>query len=239
METLREMLVRGADVLDVELDNSALEKFDYFTDELIDWNKVMNLTAIKKPEEIVVKHYIDSLAILKYVKIEKNAKIADVGCGAGFPGLPVKIARGDISLCSIDSLGKRVNFLTRLEKKLELEKCDCINARAEEIAAKEPYRAAYDYSFARAVARLRVLAEYCLPLVKTGGVFVAMKGGDDNDEIDEARNAVKILGGKIENVFEYVLPQTDNKRTIIVIRKIKETEAKYPRSNAKISKNPL
>ncbi len=239
METIRQILMQGAQSLGVELDAHALDKFDLFTNELLEWNKVMNLTRITQPEEIALKHYIDSLAVLKYVKIAKGAKVADVGCGAGFPGIPIKIARDDISLCSIDSLGKRVNFLTKLTEKLEFKNCECVHARAEEVGAKEPFREAYDYSFARAVARLRVLTEFCLPLVKVGGAFIAMKGGEDGDEISEAQNAVTLLGGEIENVFEYTLPQTDMARTIVVIRKVKQADKKYPRGNAKIAKSPL
>lgn len=239
MDNCNEILVAGARSLGIELDSKALKLFGLFTDELLEWNKVMNLTAIKETADIALKHYVDCLEILKYVNIENGAKIADVGCGAGFPGIPLKIARDDILLCSVDSLGKRVNFLTQTEKKLGLEGCRCVHARAEEVGAKAPYRETFDYATARAVAKLQVLAEYCLPLVKVGGAFIAMKGGDDGEEIKEAENAVKTLGGKIEKVFEYTLPQTDNKRTIIVIRKIKETDKKYPRSNAKIAKKPL
>jgi 16S rRNA (guanine527-N7)-methyltransferase len=239
MDGISEIIAQGAMELGIELDKRMLDKFSVFTEELTEWNKVMNLTAIKKPEEIAVKHYIDSLAVLKYVKIGKGAKIADVGCGAGFPGIPLKIARDDISLCSIDSLGKRVKFLSQLTEKLGLENCECVHARAEEVGMKAPFREAYDYSFARAVAQLRVLCEYCLPLVRVGGAFVAMKGGDCADEVDEAKNAIKLMGGETENVFFYTLPQTDMARTIIVIRKVKETQAKYPRIYAKIAKSPL
>lgn len=239
MDKFRETLVAGARELGVELDNKALELFGQFTDEMLEWNKVMNLTAITAPEDIALKHYVDSLAILKYVNIENGAKIADVGCGAGFPGVPLKIARDDIDLCSVDSLGKRVNFLTETEKKLGLKNCRCIHARAEEVGQKAPFRESFDYSTARAVAKLRVLVEYCLPLVKVGGAFIAMKGGDAGEEIKEAENAVKTLGGKIESIFEYTLPLTDNRRTIIVIRKTAQTDRKYPRPSAKIAKNPL
>ena len=239
MDVLSEILAQGAMELGIELDSGAFARFSLFTDELTEWNKVMNLTAIKKPEEIAVKHYVDSLAVLKYVKIKNNARIADVGCGAGFPGIPVKIARNDISLCSIDSLGKRVKFLAQLVDKLGFENCECVHARAEEVGGKAPFREAYDYAFARAVARLRVLCEYCIPLVRIGGAFIAMKGGDCAEEIAEAQNAIKLTGGEMENVFSYNLPQTDMARSIIVIRKVKETQAKYPRASAKIAKSPL
>ena len=239
MATMEQLLLTGAQELGIELDNRAMEQFAAFTDELLSWNKVMNLTAITKPEEVARKHYLDSLALLHYVDIKEGASLADVGCGAGFPGIPVKIVRGDLSLCSIDSLGKRVKFMEALTNKLTLTKCDCVHARAEEVGAKPQFREAFDYSVARAVARMRVLCEYCLPLVKTGGAFIAMKGGDCAEEMDEAKNAIQLLGGKAEAVFTYTLPASDEARTIAVIRKIRSTPELYPRSNAKIAKSPL
>lgn len=239
MDEVKEVLTNGAKELSVELDESMTEKFMVFSDELCEWNKVMNLTAIKEPKEIAIKHFVDSLALLKYADIKPGAKIADVGCGAGFPGHPLKIVRPDITLCSIDSLGKRLNFLDDLEKKLEMTGCTRVHLRAEEAGAKPEYREKFDYSTARAVASLRVLAEYCLPLVKVGGYFIAMKGNEAEQEIDEAKPAIKTLCGQIEKVIEYNLPMTDNKRTIILIKKIAPTDKRYPRSNAKIAKNPL
>lgn len=239
MDEIRGILSRGARSLGVTLDDTALERFDLYAKKLIEWNNFMNLTAITKPEEIALKHFIDSIALLKYADIKSGAKTVDVGCGAGFPGIPVKIARDDISLCCIDSTAKKVNFLSELVKSMELKNCECIHARAEKAAAEKPLRESFDFAFARAVAQLRILAEYCLPLVKTGGAFAAMKGGEAEDEINAAKHAVELCGGKIENVFEYVLPQSDINRTIIIIRKIKSTDKKYPRLNAKITKNPL
>jgi 16S rRNA (guanine(527)-N(7))-methyltransferase RsmG len=239
VDNIIEVLKKGAVSLGLELNDSALEKFDVFTSELLEWNKVMNLTAITEPSDIAVKHYIDSLAVLKYVDIKLGAKIADVGCGAGFPGIPMKILRPDLKLTSIDSLGKRVNFLKQLTAKLQFEDCDSVHARAEEVGAKPEFRENFDFAVARAVAQLDVLTEYCLPLVKVGGAFIAMKREQSGDEIERAQNAVKQLGGKIENVFEFNLPDTDLGRTIVVIRKIQGTASKYPRAFAKISKNPL
>jgi 16S rRNA (guanine(527)-N(7))-methyltransferase GidB len=239
MATMEELLINGAAELGVPLDSRALDRFAVFTDELLSWNRVTNLTAITQPEEIALKHYLDSIALLRYVQIQEGVSLADVGCGAGFPGIPLKIARGDLSLCCIDSLGKRVNFLETLVKKLELSQCSCVHARAEEAGANPQFRGHFDYAAARAVARLRVLCEYCLPLVKTGGAFIAMKGGDSGEEIAEAQNAIRLLGGETEAVFSYTLPQSDIARTIAVIRKVRATPEKYPRSNAKIAKSPL
>lgn len=237
MDVLREELERGAGELGVALDGRACERFGIFAEELVETNRMMNLTAITKPEEIALKHFVDSLAVLKYVSFGEGARLVDVGCGAGFPGVPVKIARPDLSLCCLDSLAKRVNFLAGLTEKLGLE-IDCVHARAEEAGSKPPLRGSFDFAFARAVARLRVLAEYCLPFVKVGGAFVAMKGAA-SEEVAEAKNAVEKLGGEISDVFEYTLPGTDMARTIIVMRKIKDTPGKYPRGNAKIAKAPL
>lgn len=239
MDNINEVLKNGVKSLGLELNDTELHKFDIFTNELIEWNRVMNLTAITEPVDIAVKHYIDSLAVLKYVDIKLGAKVADVGCGAGFPGIPMKIARPDLKITSIDSLGKRVNFLKQLTEKLQFEDCDCIHARAEEVGAKPEFREIYDFAVARAVAQLDVLAEFCLPLVKVGGAFIAMKREQSGNEIARAENAIKLLGGKIENIFEFVLPDTDFGRTIIVIRKIQVTAAKYPRAFAKITKKQL
>lgn len=239
MEKFKDTLINGSKELDINLTDEQINKFQEFTDFLIEKNKVMNLTAITEPTEIASKHFIDSLAILKYCEINKNAKIADVGCGAGFPGHPIKILREDLNLVSIDSLQKRLNFLNELENSLSLDNCSQVHLRAEEAGAKIEYREKFDYSFARAVAKLRVLAEYCLPLVKVSGYFIAMKGPDCQEEIEEAKKSVKLLGGKIENVIEYQLPQTDSRRTIIIIKKIANTPSKYPRANGKISKSPL
>ncbi|HEX2938833.1 MAG TPA: 16S rRNA (guanine(527)-N(7))-methyltransferase RsmG [Ruminiclostridium sp.] len=239
MSILSDKLLSGAQALKITLGDDAVDKFEKFTAELLNWNKVMNLTAITEPSDIALKHYIDSIAMLKYAEIKPNASVADVGCGAGFPGIPIKIARPDILLCCIDSLAKRVNFLDEVTRKLEFKDTKCIHARAEEIGKKVEFREKFDFSFARAVAKLRVLAEYCLPLVKVGGAFIAMKAGGAEEEINEAKSAVKAVGGKIENVVEYTLPDTDISRTIIIIRKIDTTPEKYPRASAKISKSPL
>nr|PZM87911.1 MAG: 16S rRNA (guanine(527)-N(7))-methyltransferase RsmG [[Clostridium] cellulosi] len=239
LDILKEKLISGAKALGIELDEAALQKFEAFTGELLEWNKVMNLTAITEPEQIAVKHYVDSLSLLKYADIKKDAKIADVGCGAGFPGVPVKIVREDISLYCIDSLGKRIKFLENVKEKLNFQQFECLHSRAEDAGRQPQLRGSFDYVFARAVAKLRVLAEYCIPLLKTGGAFIAMKAGDVEEEISEAKNAIKTLGGKIESVSEYTLPGTDIARTIIVISKIADTPAKYPRPSAKIAKAPL
>lgn len=239
MDEMVDTLKKGAESLDISLDEQAISRFSTFTNELVEWNKVMNLTAIKEPNDIALKHFVDSIAVFKYAKIQNGAKIADVGCGAGFPGIPMKIVRNDIKLTCIDSLNKRVKFMEQLLQKLELADCDCVHIRAEEAGAKAEFREKYDFAMARAVAQLRVLAEYCVPLLKVGGAFISMKGADAKEEVNEAKNAVKLLGAEIEQVYEYNLPLTDMGRTIIIIRKTAKTPQKYPRISAKISKNPL
>lgn len=239
MDEMIETLKKGAESLDISLGEQAISRFTTFTNELVEWNKVINLTAIKEPNDIALKHFVDSIAVFKYANIQNGAKIADVGCGAGFPGIPMKIVRNDIKLTCIDSLNKRVKFMEQLVQKIELTDCECVHIRAEEAGAKSEFREKYDFAMARAVAQLRVLAEYCVPLLKVGGAFISMKGADAKEEVNEAKNAVKLLGAEIEQVYEYKLPLTDMARTIIIIRKTSKTPQKYPRISAKISKNPL
>lgn len=211
------------------------ESFKKYAALLVEWNQKMNLTAITDPYGITVKHFLDSVLPLKFLNIPENASLIDVGTGAGFPGLPLKIMRPDIVLTLLDSLNKRVNFLSEVCKALDLD-VSCIHARAEEFGRNENYRGQYDFAAARAVAPMPVLTEYCLPYIKIGGTFAALKGRSENYK--ESENAVKILGGEISNVTEYFLPDGDG-RVLICVRKIKETPPKYPRNSGQISKKPL
>lgn len=210
-------------------------QFKKYAELLVEWNKKMNLTAITDPYGITVKHFLDSVLPLKFLNIPQNASLIDVGTGAGFPGLPLKIMRSDILLTLLDSLNKRVNFLSEVCKAADLS-AECVHARAEEFGRNENYRERYNFSVARAVAPMPVLTEYCLPYVKVGGTFAALKGRNENYRDSEA--AVKILGGEISDVTEYALPDGD-KRTLICVRKIKGTPSKYPRNSGQISKKPL
>lgn len=210
-------------------------QFKKYAGLLVEWNQKMNLTAITDKHGIAVKHFLDSVLPLKFMDIPEAASLIDVGTGAGFPGLPLKIMRGDIKLTLLDSLNKRVNFLSEVCKALELD-VPCIHARAEELGRNENYRERYDFSAARAVAPMPVLTEYCLPYVKVGGTFAALKGRNENYR--DSENAVKILGGEISDVTEYALPDGDG-RTLICVRKIKETPPKYPRNSGQISKKSL
>ena len=207
---------------------------DKYAEMLVEYNKVMNLTGITDPMGISEKHFLDSLLLFKYCDIKENASVIDVGTGAGFPGLPMKIYRPDLSVTLLDSLNKRVKFLSDVAA-VTLP-CKCIHGRAEDYGRNADYRQQYDIAAARAVAALPVLAEYCLPFVKIGGTFIAMKG--PGEDISLGENAVKILGGCIEQIQEYSLPCGDA-RVIAVIRKISETPTKYPRSSGQISKKQL
>lgn len=211
------------------------EKFSTYFEFLVEYNNNVNLTAITDPEQVWLKHFADSILLLKNVEITQNSKMIDVGTGAGFPSIPVKIYRDDIKLTLLDSLNKRIIFLEKLCEKLDIE-AEKIHGRAEEIGKKEEYRERFDIASARAVAAMPVLCEYCMPLVKKGGVFAAMKG--PNEESDAAVKAVKILGGDSIKVNEYTLGNED-KRKIFVVKKISQTPTKYPRNSGQIKNKPL
>ncbi len=198
-------------------------------------NEVMNLTAVTDDDEAAKRHFLDSLELLKLAELG-NARVIDVGTGAGFPGVPLKIAAPDMELCLLDSLGKRVDFLAEACGELGVEG-EFIHARAEEQAMKPGYRDAFDFAVSRAVARLAMLAELCLPYVRPGGAFLAMKAGDSEEEINEAKSAIRTLGGRIERVVEYELDGVT--RCVVIIRKQEPTPKGYPRAFAKIKKNPL
>ena len=221
-----------------DLTTLQLEQFARYAELLVEWNQKMNLTAITEPNEIVTKHFTDSLYGLSY--LPAGARLIDVGTGAGFPGIPLKIARPDISLTLLDSLNKRLNFLNAVVEDLRLSDTKTVHARAEEGASpKSSLRESFNVATSRAVAQLNVLAEYCLPYVKVGGVFLAYKGGDVEDECKIAKNAVKTLGGDIQDVLSYTIPTTDITHTVVVIEKVKETADIYPRQQGKIAKKPL
>ncbi len=202
---------------------------------LVEWNEKMNLTGITDPEGIAVKHYLDSILPLNFINVPRGTKLIDVGTGAGFPGLPMKIYRPDVKLTLLDSLNKRINFLSAVCDEAGIE-AKCVHARAEEGGRNPEFREKYDVAVARAVAAMPVLAEYCLPYVKVGGFFAALKGPNENYE--EGKNAVITLGGEISDVKEYALPNGD-KRTLIVVHKINTTPPKYPRNGGQIAKKPL
>ena len=198
----------------------------------------MNLTALTEPEDVALKHFCDSILLLKYAEIPEGSSLIDVGTGAGFPSVPVKIVRPDIKLCLLDSLNKRLTFLTEVVNELNLTDVKIVHSRAEDGAKKAELREKFDFATSRAVAQLNVLSEYCLPYVKVGGAFIAMKGKYSEEEISNAKSAIKLLGGKTVKVDTYNLADT-SERTIININKLSSTDKKYPRTSAKIKSKPL
>lgn len=236
-ESLEKMLKEGAEAFSVSLDDQQAEKLLKFKELLVEWNRKINLTAIEDDRDIIIKHFLDSISIMPYLK-NKGEKLVDVGSGAGFPGIPVKIVFGNTDIVLLDSLEKRVGFLNTVIADLQLDKVKAVHGRAEDMGVNPVYREKFDVSVARAVASLPVLLEYCLPLTKTGGVFIAMKGSS-TEEIEGSQKAMDILGGKIEDIKEFTLPYSDIKRNIITIRKLRQTPTKYPRKSGKPSKEPL
>lgn len=221
--------------LNININNDMLNKFELYYNKLIEVNSYMNLTAITEHDQVYLKHFYDSLTIIKAIKGD-NYKILDVGAGAGFPSVPLAIVKPNINVTIIDSLNKRINFLNDLTKYIGIDNVLAIHARAEEYIKNK--RESYDYVTARAVARLNVLAELCMPYVKVGGYFIALKG-NDKEEIDEASNAIKVLGGKIEEIINFNLPDDQGERNIVVIKKIKPSLTKYPRIFKTIKDKPL
>ncbi len=217
------------------LDEEVFKRLQIYSEMLVEWNEKINLTAIVEPKEIAVKHFLDSMMIFKYADIPPHASVIDVGTGAGFPGVVMKIVRPDIKLTLLDSLAKRIMFLDELCKALNLE-VTIVHSRAEDVP--KGLRESFDIATARAVANMRVLSEYCMPYVKVGGKFVALKGAATADELKEAGNAIKVLGGELEAINTFELLDA-GARGIISIKKISQTMTKYPRNPAKISKQPL
>ena len=232
-----EKIKKQAQKIGVNITDEQAEKFYSYTNMLLEWNEKINLTAITELDEIIQKHFIDSLTIDKYLK--ENASIIDVGTGAGFPGIPLKIVRDDISVTLLDALNKRINFLNEVIEQNELTNIKTMHARAEETGKNKNLRESFDIATSRAVAPLNILVEYLLPLVKIGGKCICMKGSNAKEEIENSRKAINILGGKIEKIEELELPDSDIKRTIIVIKKEKNTPSKYPRKAGTPSKMPI
>ena len=218
--------------LNINLSQDQFDMFNSYEKLLLDWNEKVNLTAITNDEEIWLKHFIDSCTINKY--IADNASMIDVGTGAGFPSLPNKIIQSNIKLTLLDSLNKRINILKNICEQLTIN-----NGRAEDFGQDSNFREKFDIATARAVANLSVLSEYCLPFVKVGGLFICMKAGNSDDEIENAKAAIKILGGLIKSIEKLTLPDSDNERTIIIIEKVKSTPVEFPRKSNLISKKPL
>lgn len=233
------ILVKGAEKIGIVLSEKQQQQFETYYDYLVAQNEVMNLTAITEYEEVLTKHFLDSLFLVQTMKEFHGKKVLDLGTGAGFPGIPLKIAFPDTEFVLMDSLNKRISFLNRVIELLDLKKITAVHGRAEEAGRTAMYREQFDFCVSRAVARLSSLSEFCIPFVKPGGYFISYKAGDCMEECSEAKNAIKILGGKLISAEENVLPDTEIARTFVVIQKEKHTPEKYPRGQGKPLKQPL
>lgn len=222
--------------INIEICEEESNKLYMYMNLMLEWNKKINLTSITDEEDIIIKHFVDSLSINKY--LSKNKNVMDVGTGAGFPGIPLKIFNEDIEFILVDSLNKRINFLEEVKQALNINKLELVHSRIEDLAKDIKYREKIDMVVSRAVANLSVLSEYMLPFVKIGGFCICMKGPNIDDELENSKNAIKILGGKIEKVESLVLPG-NLERNIIIIKKEKETPNSYPRKAGIPSKKPL
>ena len=234
---------KGLEQLSITLLKEQKQQFLTYYEYLVEKNKVMNLTAITEYEEVITKHFLDSLAIVKTscFKPEELAgkRLIDIGTGAGFPGIPLKIAFPELDILLLDSLNKRINFLNEVTEMLGLTKINTVHGRAEDYAKQKEYREQFDFCVSRAVANLSTLSEYCIPFVKQGGCFISYKSGNVDQELIQAEKAVKILGGQREDVVRFSLADTDMDRSFVVIRKAKPTPKKYPRKAGLPSKEPL
>ena len=233
------VLDQGCQEMGIVLDGEQRQQFVDFYEYLVEKNKVMNLTGITEFQEVLVKHFLDSLACVKAVDIKKVKRMMDVGTGAGFPGVPLKIAFPHLEACLLDSLKKRVNFLEETFDLLKLTDITAVHGRAEEYAKNKAYRESFDLCVSRAVSNLATLSEYCLPYVKVGGSFISYKSGTVQEEAEQEEKAVKILGGKIRDVVYFSLTDSEIQRYLVVIEKVKSTPGKYPRKAGTPLKEPL
>lgn len=237
MEDIQNLLISSAQEFKINVSNVQAQCFQQYMELLVEWNEKINLTAITESHDVAIKHFLDSILLLNYLKISDKSKLIDVGTGAGFPGLPLKIMNPGMQLTLLDGLNKRLVFLQDVLTKLNLN-VELVHARAEEGGRQSKYRGQFDFATARAVAPLNLLCEYCLPFLKMGGTFVAMKGPQSSDELDSAKNAIKLLGCELSAVEEFTLPGGDG-RSLVLITRTNMIPALYPRHGAKITKNPL
>ncbi len=241
MYDIKEIMTSGLKELGINITEEKLVLFERFMELMLEWNEKINLTAITEPEEVLIKHFIDSLVPLCYIeKYGLNLSSSlDLGTGGGFPGVPLKIMHPESRILLADSLKKRITYLDIVIKELGLQNIETLRARAEEMGSNRNYREIFSAVFSRAVAALNILVEYCLPLVKLGGVFVALKGPNLNDELEDAKKAIVLLGGEITGVEQIELPKINDPRTLVFIKKIKTTPNKYPRKPGTPKKSPL
>ena len=225
--------------LGIILTDTQKEQFDKFYELLVEWNKVMNLTGITDYEEVNEKHFVHSVSLVKAINIEKVDTVIDIGTGAGFPGIPLKIAFPHLKVVLLDSLNKRINFFNEVINELGLTEIKTIHGRAEDYAKQAEYREQFDVCVSRAVANLSTLSEYCIPYVKVGGMFIPYKSGEIDEEVQQAKKAIHILGGELEEVIKFQLPDTEINRSFVKISKVQNTQKKYPRKAGLPAKEPL
>lgn len=235
----KELLKNSCHELGVSLDDTQINQFFKYKDLLLSWNEKMNLTAITDEKDVIIKHFADSVSLCAGADLDREISVIDVGTGAGFPGVPVKIAFPKIHITLLDSLNKRIGFLEEVTKELGLTNVTCVHARAEDGGQDKNLRESFDMCISRAVADLSVLAEYCLPFVKVGGEFISLKGPNAEEEVDNAKTAIKKLGGKVIKIRKITIPNSDITHSLIIIKKFQQTPTAYPRKAGKIGKNPI
>lgn len=237
MEYNLDQFKKGLSDLNIDLTEKKIEQFLKYYEILVETNKVMNLTAITEFDEVIEKHFLDSLSLVRVFDLNRNVKILDLGTGAGFPGIPLKITFPEIDIVLADSLNKRVKFLNEVVETLQLKQVETVHGRAEELAKNKKYREQFDLCTSRAVANLSSLSEYCIPFVKEGGRFISYKSGEIEEEVDQAKRAIHVLGGKLDQVYKFDLHE--QKRSFVIIEKVKKTPAVYPRKAGTPTKEPL
>jgi len=237
MEYNLDQFKKGLSDLNIDLTEKQIEQFLKYYEILVETNKVMNLTAITEFDEVIEKHFLDSLSLVRVFDLNRNVKILDLGTGAGFPGIPLKIAFPEIDIVLADSLNKRVKFLNEVVETLQLKQVETVHGRAEELARNKKYREQFDLCTSRAVANLSSLSEYCIPFVKEGGRFISYKSGEIEEEVDQAKRAIHILGGKLDQIYKFDLHE--QKRSFVIIEKVKKTPSVYPRKAGTPTKEPL
>lgn len=236
---IKQQLIEGAKVLNVELTDKQADQLIKYKELLVEWNEKMNLTAITEDLEVITKHFLDCLTVQSSIDLTQVKTLVDVGTGAGFPGLVLKIAFPNVKITLIDSLNKRLKFLQEVIDTLGLEGIECVHGRAEDLGKNKLYREQFEVCASRAVANLAVLSEYTLPFVKKGGYLIALKGQKLDEELAQGQKAVEILGGQIDEIFDVIVPYTDLNHRIAKVKKVKETPKKYPRKAGEPTKAPL